>query len=163
MGSVSPQSKADCRDEAYQLAQLAGKIIAVEIAYDITDTLKTSPDQYPEQLYQLARLAARIVREIDRLLSPQQKKISDDNRALLKKTREELLGFREKLEKLLTCLDRLGDEERRRIVVEFAALAVAPDQDAYKLAEVLHGKASQSTRPRENKEGEEVTGGEREQ
>lgn len=131
----------ECRERARRLASLAAIVVAAETAYDITDSLKTSPDQYPEQLYRLSRLAAKIVRDIERKLTQVQ---DPGRRGVLGAARRDLLGFHKELEGFLDCLGKLGDEERRRIVVEFAALAVAPDRRAYNVAEILHGSAPQA-------------------
>ncbi len=138
-GGPAAEGAADpgrCRDALIELARAACIVVAAETAYDITDSLKTGPDQYPVYFYELARLAAKLLKDIERGMES----VEDEKRGLLGVARGMLLGFRERLEKAVECLEDLDEEARRRLVLEFAALAVAPDKLAHQVASLLYGK-----------------------
>ena len=125
----------DCREKVHSLARKAAIVVAAETAYDVTDALATSPERYQEQLYRLARLAAKLAHDLEKLRSA--KSLGEEDRKTVTWAMESLKYLQKDLEEVLDCLASLEERERRRLVLELASLAVAPDHRAYRVAELL--------------------------
>lgn len=125
-------------------AEAARIVVHLEIAYDVLDELASSPERYSEGFYKLSRLATKVYNDLQK--ATERHAYSQEVAESLRLALRRVSNWGDLMGELLKYLDSLDEKRRKEEIKRFAALAISPDRDLYRLLETLRQGKGESKR-----------------